>query len=104
MPARRASPRTGTSRASVVLAAICAVLARRAGYRELVLPLVSSNRFERHLVNYVGALAQNTAATIEIAGRSFDELAGHTCTRAAEASRRARYDPVRRDAMDERIE
>ncbi|HXL95311.1 MAG TPA: hypothetical protein VN969_40820 [Streptosporangiaceae bacterium] len=104
MAVRQVAARTRTSRSSVVLAAICAVLARRAGYRELVLPLVSSNRFERHLVNYVGALAQNTAATIEIAGRSFDELAGHTWTRVAEASRRARYDPVRRDAMDERIE
>jgi hypothetical protein len=104
MAVRQVAARTRTSRSSVVLAAICAVIARRAGYQELVLPLVSSNRFERHLVNYVGALAQNTAATVEIAGRSFDELAGHTWTRVAEASLHARYDPVKRDAMDELIE
>jgi hypothetical protein len=104
MAVRPVAARTRTSRSSVVLAAICAVVARRANYQELVLPLVSNNRFERPLVNYVGALAQNSAATVEIAGRSFDELVGHTWTRVAEASRHARYDPVKRDAMDERIE
>ena len=81
MAVRRVAARTRTSRSSVVLAAICAVVARRAGYRELVLPLLSSNRFERHLVNYVGSLAQVSIATVEIGGRSFDELARHTWTR-----------------------
>jgi hypothetical protein len=104
MAVRQVAARTRTSRSSIVLAAICAVVARRAGYEELVLPVVSSNRFERHLVDYVGALAQNTVATVEIAGKSFDELAGHTWTRVAEASRHARYDPVKRDAIDELIE
>ena len=79
-----------------MLAAICAVVARRASYRELVPPLLSSNRFERHLVNYVGSLAQGTIATVEIAGRSFDELVGHTWTTVMEASRHARYDAVKR--------
>jgi hypothetical protein len=87
-----------------VLAAICAVIARRASYPELVLPLLSSNRFERHLVNHVGALAQATIATIEIGARSFDELVAHTWMRAAEASRHGRYDAVKQDAMDELAE
>jgi hypothetical protein len=65
---------------------------------------VSSNRFERHLVNYVGSLAQGTIATVEVAGRSFDELAGHTWTAVMEASRHGRYDSAKRDAMDELIE
>ncbi|HXL94526.1 MAG TPA: hypothetical protein VN969_36810 [Streptosporangiaceae bacterium] len=104
MAVRRVAARTRTSRPSIVLAAICAVIARRASYPELVLPLLSSNRFERHLVNYVGALAQATIATIEIGGRSFDELAGHTWMRAAEASRHGRYDAVKQDAMDELAE
>src|ERR1700677_4583309 len=72
MAVRRVAARTRTSRPSVVLAAICAVIARRASYPELVFPLISSNRFERHLVNYVGSLAQGSIATVEIAGRSFD--------------------------------
>jgi hypothetical protein len=104
MAARRVAARTRTSRSSVVLAAICAVVAQRASYRELVFPLVSSNRFERHLVNYVGSLAEVPIATVEIGGRSFDELAGHTWMRVAEASRHARYDPVKRAAMAELIE
>src|SRR6202453_1885234 len=63
------------ARASGGLPAICAVVGRRAGYRELVFPVSSSNRFERHLANYVGALVQSAVATIEIGGGSFDELA-----------------------------
>jgi hypothetical protein len=104
MAVRQVAARTRTSRPSVVLAAICAVIARRAGYPELVLPLVSSNRFERHLVNYVGVLAQGTIATVEIGGRSFDELAGHTWTAVMQASRHGRYNAAKRDVMAELIE
>jgi hypothetical protein len=87
-----------------VLAAICAVVARRADYPELVFPLSSSNRFEPHLGNYVGSLAQSTIATVEIAGRSFDELAGHTWTTVMEACRHGRYDLVKQAAMDKMAE
>jgi hypothetical protein len=104
MAVRRVAARTRTSRSSVVLAAICAVVARRAGYRELVFPLLSSNRFERLLVNYVGALSEVPIITVEIAEKSFDELAGHTWTTVMETSRHARYDPARRAAMAELIE
>ena len=104
MAVRQVAARTRASRSTVVLAAVCAVVARRAGYQELVLPLVSSNRFERHLANYVGALSQAAVATVEVAGRSFDELVRHTRTRVAEASRHARYDAARLSAMNERIE
>jgi hypothetical protein len=104
MAVRQVAARTRSSRSSVVLAAVCAVVARRAGYRELVLPLLSSNRFERHLVNYVGSLAQATIATVELGERSFDELVRHTWTRVVEAARHARYDAAKQAAMDERIE
>jgi hypothetical protein len=66
--------------------------------------VLSSNRFERHLVNYVGALAQVPIATVEIGGRSFDELAGHTWTTVMDASRHGRYDTVKGDAIDELIQ
>jgi hypothetical protein len=104
MAVRQVAARTRTSRSSIVLAAICAVVARRAGYRELVFPVSSGNRFEPHLVNYVGTLAQGSTVTIETGGRSFDELAVRTWTTVMEASRHARYDTVRRDVMAERIE
>ena len=101
---RRVAARTRTSRSSIVLAAICAVIARRAGYQELVFPVSSSNRFERHLVNYVGPLAQGSTATVEVGGRGFDELAVHTWATVMVASRHARYDTVKRDAMAVRVE
>jgi hypothetical protein len=104
MAVRQVAARTRTSRSCVVLAAICAVVARRANYPQLVFPVLSSNRFERHLVNYVGALAQASIATVEIAGRSFDELVRHTWTTVIEASRHGRYDTAKRDAMTELIE
>jgi hypothetical protein len=104
MAVRRVAARTRTSRSSIVLAAICAVVARRANYPELVFPLLSSNRFERHLVNYVGSLAQSTIVTVEVAERSFDELVGHTWMRVAEASRHGRYDTAKQAAMDELAE
>jgi hypothetical protein len=100
MAVQRVAARTRTSRPAIVLAAICAVIARRANHPELVLPLVSGNRSERHLVNYVGALSQDAIATIEIAGRSFDELVQHSKMRVAEASQHARYDTARRGAVD----
>lgn len=104
MAVRRVAARTRASRSSIVLAAICAVVARRASYPRLVFPLMSSNRFERHLVNYVGSLAQPSHATVDIGERSFDELAGHTWAAAMEASRHARSDSVARPVMDELTE
>jgi hypothetical protein len=104
MAVRQVAARTRASRSSIVLAAICAVVARRAGYRELVFPLLSSNRFERHLVNYAGSLVAASCATIDTGGRSFDELAGHTWMRAMEASRHGRYDGAKQRAMDQLIQ
>jgi hypothetical protein len=100
MAVRRVAARTRTSRPSIVLAAICAVVGRRANYPELVFRLLSSNRFERHLVNYVGSLAQDAIATVEISGRSFDELVRHTWATVMEASRHGRYDEARRTVLD----
>jgi hypothetical protein len=104
MAVRQVAARTRTSRSSVVLAAICAVVARRAGYQELVFPVLSSNRFEPHLVNYVGSVALVPLTTVEIGGKSFDELACHTWTTVMEASRHGRFDAVKRDAMAALIE
>jgi hypothetical protein len=103
MAVRQAAARTRTSRSAIVLAALLAAIARRASYPEVVFPLAASNRFERHLANYVGALAQLALATVEIGRRSFDELAGHTWTAVMEASRHARFDNLKRDAMIELI-
>jgi hypothetical protein len=103
MAVRQVAARTRTSRSAIVLAASCAVVARRARYRELVLPLVSSNRFEPHLVGYVGAVAQLAFATVETDEMNFDELASRTWTAVVEASRHAKYNNLSRNAMNEPI-
>jgi hypothetical protein len=100
----RVAARTRTSRSSTVLAAICAVLARRTGYQELVFPLLSSNRFERHLRHYVGSLAQGTIIPIEVAAKTFDALVKHTWISVIKACHHARYDAAKRAEVDKRIQ
>ncbi|MGZ3145566.1 condensation domain-containing protein [Lentzea chajnantorensis] len=74
LAARSVSARTRTSRSSVLLAAVCAVLSVRTGYREIVFPVMPSNRFERHLYDYVGTLAQTGIAAIDVGFASFDQV------------------------------
>jgi hypothetical protein len=101
---RWVAARTRASRSSIVLAAICAVLAQRTGHQELVFPLMSGNRFERHLSGYVGALAQACVATVEVSRGSFDALVTQTWTSVIEACRHGRYDAFDRVAAGKRIE
>ncbi|MFL6122069.1 condensation domain-containing protein [Actinophytocola sp.] len=104
MAVRWVAARTRASRSSIVLAAICAVLAQRTGYQELVFPLLSSNRFERHLSRYVGTLAQGCVATVDVRTGSFDALVKQAWTSVIEACRHGRYDAFERVAVGERIE
>ncbi|WP_123747003.1 hypothetical protein [Saccharothrix texasensis] len=99
---RRIAARTRASRSSIVLAAISAVLAHRTGYRELILPLLSGNRFDRALTGYVGTLAQGCLAAVDVADHDFDTLVRHTWTAVLEASRHGRYDAAARAASDDR--
>lgn len=103
MAVRRVAARTRVSRSSIVLAAICAVLARRTGLRELVFPVISSNRFERYLSRYVGTLAQGAIVTVEVGAGGFDALARQTWKSVMEASRHGRYDVIKRVELGERI-
>lgn len=96
--------RTRTSRASIVLAAIGVVLARRTGYRELVFPALASNRFEPRLTRYVGTLAQGCLTALEVTDRDFDALVRHTWTAVLESCRHSRYDAFRRVEMARGIE
>jgi len=103
MALRRVAARTRISRSSIVLAAICAVLARRTGLRELVFPVISSNRFERYLSRYVGTLAQGTIVTVEVGAGGFDALARQTWASVMEASRHGRYDVFKRTELGDRV-
>jgi hypothetical protein len=103
MAVRWVAARTRASRSSIVLAAICAVLAQRTGHQELVFPMLSGNRFERHLSRHVGTLAQACVATVEVSRGSFDALVAQTWTSVIEACRYGRYDAFDRVAAGERI-
>jgi hypothetical protein len=74
LAAQRISARTGTSRASCILGALCAALSARTGYHELVFPVTSANRFEHHLSDYIGTLSQSAIVAIKVGSASFDEL------------------------------
>jgi hypothetical protein len=69
-----------------------------------VFPLLSGNRFERHLTSYVGSLTQGCIATIDTGTGGFDALVKQTWIAVIEASRHARYDAAERAETDELIE
>ncbi|MFV2103004.1 condensation domain-containing protein [Micromonospora sp. LOL_024] len=104
MALRAVTARTRTSRASVVLAAVGAVLSHRIGTRDLVLPTLSANRFEPHLRQHVGSLAQLTLITLTIGDTTFDRLVRQAWAAVIDASRYGRYDVNRRSAIGDRIE
>ncbi|MBP2328547.1 hypothetical protein JOF56_008932 [Kibdelosporangium banguiense] len=96
--------RTRTSRASIVLAAVGAVLAQRTGYRELVFPALAGNRFGPRLAGYVGTLAQGCLTVLPVAGHDFDALVRTAWTAVLESCRHSRYDAFHRVEMARRIE
>lgn len=104
MALRAVTARTRTSRASVVLAAIGAVLSHRTGSRELVLPTLSANRFEPYLRQHVGSLAQLALITLTIGDTTLDRLVRQAWAAVVDASRHGRYDVDRQRAVAGRIE
>lgn len=104
MALRAVTARTRTSRASVVLAAIGAVLSHRTGARDLVLPTLSANRFEPHLKHHVGSLAQLALITLTIGDTTFDRLVRQAWAAVVAASRHGRYDVDRQRAVAARVE
>ncbi|MER6830691.1 condensation domain-containing protein [Streptosporangium sp. NPDC000563] len=97
------SARTRTSRSSCLLAALCAVLSVRTGYREIVFPVMPSNRFERHLYDYVGTLAQTGIAAIDVGSASFDELVRQAWRGMLEGCMHSVYDVYELEKIHNRI-
>lgn len=104
MALRAVTARTRTSPASVVLAAVCALISHRTGYRDLVLPTLSGNRFEPHLRQHVGSLAQTTLATVRVGDGTFDQLVRQAWAAVVHACRYGRYDVYERSAVARRVE
>lgn len=91
----RIAARTQASRPTIVLAAVCALLALRTGYRTCQFIMLSANRFESSLRDYVGTLAQSTFVSIDVGEAAFDELVRRCFGAVLQAGLNGAYDVYR---------
>ncbi|MFG2037130.1 condensation domain-containing protein [Dactylosporangium sp. NPDC048998] len=87
--------RTQVSRPTIVFAALCALLARRTGYHTCQFVMLSANRFESSLREYVGTLAQSTFVSVEVGEPTFDELVRRCFGSVLQAGLHGAYDVYR---------
>lgn len=90
----RIADRTGAGRATVVLAAMCALIGHRLGVRTAVVALLSANRLLPHLTDYLGTISQDALMSAELDVTTFDELIGRIRDRSLAAYRRSTFDSV----------
>jgi len=89
---RHIAARTHASRPTIVFAALCAVLARRTGYRDCRFPILAGNRFEPRLEQYIGTQAQAVLVRLDTEGAGFDELVRRTFATMLNVSRNGAWD------------
>lgn len=99
--------RTDASRATVVLAAMCALLGRRLDQRTFVVAMLAANRFLAELVDYVGTVAQDALMSVDLDAATFDEIVRRVRSRSMSALRHSWFDyeelfPVIRGAEHDR--
>jgi hypothetical protein len=66
--------RTGASRQLAVFAAVCVMMGWRTGHDTCVLPVLVSNRYQRHLRDYIGCLSLDGIAALDVRAPSLDEV------------------------------
>jgi hypothetical protein len=66
--------RTGASRQLVVFAAACTMMSWRTGHDTCVLQMLVSNRYQRHLRDYIGCLVLDGITALDVRARSLDEM------------------------------
>ncbi|WP_371477822.1 condensation domain-containing protein [Kitasatospora sp. NBC_00315] len=69
------SARTGVTRSTLVLAALCALTAHRTGHRQALVTTLSANRYLPELTDYVGTVAQDALLSVPVDAGSFEALA-----------------------------
>lgn len=84
--------RTRLASSSIFLTAGTLVLSRMAGAHGALFRIVTSNRTDEHLHDYVGALSQHSVVNIGLSFDTFDEMARAVHQRLLRAYTRARYD------------
>jgi hypothetical protein len=96
--------RTGVSRQVVLFAALCTMLAWRTGHTGCVLPVASTNRYQRHLRGYVGPLAQDCLISVDTQAGGLDEVVRRTAAAAVRGYRNGLVDITALKAVFERVE
>lgn len=95
--------RTNIGSSTAVLAALCAVLATRTEQPHYLMQILSSNRFERRLRDYVGTLAADGLMSLEVAAPGFDELVLRTGSAVLKAGRYSPIDAAEKDRVIEDV-
>jgi hypothetical protein len=96
---RRITARDRSHPGPVVLAAFAAAMATVTGRSPVVVQTLVNNRFRPGLAGSVSAQAQPGLCVLEVAGRSFAEVAGHAWRATTRAGKHAYYDPDRLDDL-----
>ncbi|XRQ09031.1 condensation domain-containing protein [Actinomadura welshii] len=96
--------RTGLSRPTIVLAAVCAVLSHRTDAAACTFVALSGNRFDRELAEYVGSLVQAVQLSVDVGGAGFDELARRAWRATLHTVRYGVYDVDRRTEIADRVQ
>jgi hypothetical protein len=104
MALARVAERTGLSRPTIVLAAVCALLSRRTGEPACTFVSLSANRFDRELTGYIGSLVQSVLLHVEVGDASFDELARRAWRETLRAAKYGLYDVDRRTEIADRVQ
>lgn len=99
----RIAQRTRQSRVAVVFAVVCVAISQRTGYERWSAPLMSGNRFEPSLTEYIGTVAQSAAVDIDVSGAGLDELIGRISRATFTAYRHGLYNIYDRRAAEDRI-
>lgn len=95
--------RTRISRVTIVFAVVCALISQRTGYERWSAPLMSGNRFEPLLNEYVGTMAQSAVVDLDLSASGLDELIGRVASAVIKAYRHGVYDIYARRAAEDRI-
>jgi hypothetical protein len=96
--------RAGVSRQVVIFAALCTMLAWRTGHPGCILPVASTNRYQRHLRGYVGPLAQDCLISVDTRASGLDEVVRRAGAAAVRGYRNGLVEITALKALFDRVE
>jgi hypothetical protein len=104
MALANAANRTGLSRPTIVMAAMCAVLGHRTGASNVTFMALSANRFDSLLSDYIGSLVQSVLIGVDVGDAGFDELARRAWRATLRSARYGTYDVDLRTRIADRVQ